>query len=65
MKKVIKFIFILVLFPILFLSVNSFAKEEKIIRVGWFESVFNRTDEDGRKSGYCYDYQQKISVYTG
>ena len=38
---------------------------EKIVRVGWYESPFNQTDELGRRSGYAYDYQQKIAAYTG
>lgn len=38
---------------------------ETIVRVGWFESPFNTTDELGRRSGYSYDYQQKIAAYTG
>ena len=37
----------------------------KVVRVGWYESPFNRTDEFGRRSGYAYEYQQKISAYTG
>ncbi|MBR3234584.1 MAG: transporter substrate-binding domain-containing protein [Atopobiaceae bacterium] len=41
------------------------ADKEKIVRVGWFESQFNITDEKGRRSGYSYDYQQKIAAYTG
>ena len=36
-----------------------------VIRVGWYESPFNSTDEFGRRSGYAYDYQQKIASYTG
>ena len=38
---------------------------QRIVRVGWFESPFNITDELGRRSGYAYDYQQKIAAYTG
>lgn len=47
-------------------SVASFAskKEEKIVRVGWYDSPFNTIDENGRRSGYAYDYQQKIAAYT-
>ena len=47
-------------------SVVSFAskKEEKIVRVGWYDSPFNMIDENGRRSGYAYDYQQKIAAYT-
>ena len=37
----------------------------KIVRVGWYESPFNTTDEQGRRSGYAYEYQQKIAAYTG
>ncbi|MDO4806477.1 MAG: transporter substrate-binding domain-containing protein, partial [Coriobacteriales bacterium] len=37
----------------------------EVVRVGWFESAFNTTDELGRRSGYAYDYQQKIAAYTG
>ena len=37
----------------------------KIVRVGWYESPFNSTDGLGRRSGYSYEYQQKIAAYTG
>ncbi len=37
----------------------------KIVRVGWFESPFNRTDALGRRSGYSYEYQQKLAAYSG
>jgi len=39
--------------------------EPKIVRVGWYESSFNSTDEYGRKSGYAYEYQLKIAAYSG
>ena len=35
---------------------------ENTVRVGWYESPFNTTDEFGRRSGYAYEYQQKISA---
>lgn len=38
---------------------------KKVVRVGWFESPFNTTDQFGRRSGYAYDYQRKIAAYTG
>ena len=41
------------------------ADESKIVRVGWFDSQFNSTDDLGRRSGYSYDYQQRVSAYTG
>lgn len=37
----------------------------KTVRVGWFESPFNSTDQFGRRSGYAYEYQQKVAAYTG
>lgn len=36
-----------------------------IVRVGWYDSKFNITDELGRRSGYAYDYQQEIAAHTG
>jgi len=41
------------------------AAENKIVRVGWYESPFNLTDPNGGRSGYAYEYQQKIAAYTG
>ena len=37
----------------------------EVVRVGWYESPFNRTDKSGRRSGYAYEYQLKIAAYTG
>ncbi len=39
--------------------------EAKTVRVGWYESAFHRTDQFGRRSGYGYEYQQRIATYTG
>ena len=39
--------------------------ENRTVRVGWYESPFNTMDETGRRSGYAYEYQQKIAAYTG
>ena len=36
----------------------------KTVRVGWYESPYNRIDKYGRRSGYAYDFQQKIAAYT-
>lgn len=36
----------------------------KTVRVGWYESPFNSTDQFGRRSGYAYDYQEKIAAYA-
>jgi diguanylate cyclase (GGDEF)-like protein len=48
------------------LPLGAFAqKTGKTVRVGWYESPFNTTDQYGRRSGYAYDYQRKIAAYTG
>ncbi len=39
--------------------------DQKVVRVGWYESAFHRTDTFGRRSGYGYEYQQRIATYTG
>ncbi len=45
---------------------RAFAESSgQVVRVGWFESPFNSTDELGRRSGYSYEYQQRIAAYTG
>ncbi|MBR5913324.1 MAG: transporter substrate-binding domain-containing protein [Selenomonadaceae bacterium] len=54
-----------VLFLILTAFSNSAYADNKVVRVGWYESPFNYTDSFGRRSGYAYDYQQKVAAYTG
>ena len=44
-------------------SKNS--SEEKVVRVGWFDSSFCYYDNFGRRCGIAYEYEQKISAYTG
>ena len=48
------------------LPLTAHAQEPgKTVRVGWYESPFNTMDQFGRRSGYAYDYQEKIAAYTG
>lgn len=37
----------------------------KTVRVGWYESAFHHTDQFGRRSGYGYEYQQRVATFTG
>ena len=37
----------------------------KTVRVGWHEEPYFMTDPYGRSSGYTYEYQMKLSAYTG
>ena len=42
------------------------AEEEQItVLVGWYETPFNQTLSHDRKTGYSYEYQRKITAYTG
>jgi len=58
---------LLLVLTLLFLPVGSAAEKnsDKTVRVGWFESPFNTTDSLGRRSGYSYEYQQKVAAYAG
>ena len=56
---------IFIALPILSFPCASAQETEKTVRVGWFESSFNHTDQYGRRSGYAYEYQQKLAAYTG
>ena len=38
---------------------------QKIVRVGWYDSTFCYRDEFGRRCGIDYEYQHRIAVYTG
>ena len=44
---------------------NAQEANGKVVRVGWYESAFHSTDQFGRRSGYGYEYQQRIATYTG
>ena len=48
-------------------SFTAYAREraQKLVRVGWYDSAFHRRDQFGRRSGYGYEYQQRIATYTG
>jgi len=39
--------------------------DDKIVRIGWYESPFNSLDSFGRRSGYAYEYQMKVAAYSG
>ena len=47
------------------LSAHAQEPEEKVVRVGWFDSSFCYRDQFGRRCGIDYEYQCKISAYTG
>ncbi|MBQ6503692.1 MAG: EAL domain-containing protein [Flexilinea sp.] len=65
-RKGILTLFILLFLTMLFsLTVYGQDTDQKVVRVGWYESAFHRTDQFGRRSGYGYEYQQRIATFTG
>ncbi len=67
MKRLILLMMCLVLAMTAFAAMPALGEETegKVVRVGWYESAFHRTDRFGRRSGYGYEYQQRIAIYTG
>ena len=47
------------------LTVSAEKKEQKLVRIGWFDSSFCYYDSFGRRCGVDYEYHQKVSAYTG
>ena len=43
-------------------TVYANEKEQKVVRVGFYESAFHRTDKFGRVSGYGYEDQQRVAT---
>ena len=41
------------------------APQPKVVRVGWFEDLYNNISKNGERSGYAYDYGQAVAAYTG
>ena len=66
-KRILTLVLCLTIVLSLALPFSAFAQkaEPKNVRVGWYESAFHRTDPFGRRSGYGYEYQQRIATYTG
>ena len=66
-NKLLRFILCLLLAVsvIVPVSANAYSNQRKVVRVGWFESTFCFRDRYGRRCGIDYEYQNKISAYTG
>ena len=63
--RLILLLFALVLSNIAPLTASAEEEKNKVIRVGWYDSSFCYFDKFGRRCGIDYEYQQKISAYTG
>ncbi len=47
------------------LSAVASEKEKRVVRVGWYDSTYFYKDQNGRRHGMAYEYQQKLVAYTG
>ena len=66
-KRIIIIFLLMVIAADLIIPISASAEEpeHKVVRVGWFDSSFCYFDTYGRRCGIDYEYQQKISAYTG
>ncbi len=46
------------------LTAHAEKSQQKVIRVGWYESPASYKDASGRRYGYDYVYEQKLAAYT-
>ena len=64
-KRIISVVMLLTVVLSFTFAVQAKENKPKVVRVGWFDSSYNSLDERGRRSGYSYEYQLKISAYNG
>lgn len=70
-KRHLKLMSVILLLTTLIMSISSaftvYAENnsKRVVRVGWHETPFFIKDDNGRMSGYSYEYQCKIAAYTG
>ena len=66
MRQIVGIVLVIIFTGVMLLPIAVYAeKPSKNVRVGWYESPFNSTDKNGRRSGYAYEYQCKIASYSG
>ena len=39
--------------------------DQKVVRVGWYESTYCYRDQFGERRGIAYEYQRRIAAHTG
>lgn len=59
-------LFFFLVFSLMLLAFSAAAApQQKVVRVGWYDDIYNITGQQGERSGYGYEYQQTIAAYTG
>ena len=64
-KRIAAWVFCLVLVLCSLPAVAPAEEEPVNVLVGWYETPFNKTLSQGRRTGYSYEYQRKITAYAG
>jgi len=66
-KRILWYVLQVIAVLLVTLPFSAYAEQpqQKVVRVGWYESAWHRTDPFGRRSGYGYEYQQRVATYTG
>lgn len=65
-NRLLGFAVCLILMLLMLLPAAVSAREtEKTVRVGWHEEPYFIIDQYGRRSGYSYEYQWKLTAYNG
>ena len=67
MKRILSATLCLLMALCLALPLTAFARtpEQKVVRVGWYESTYCYRDSFGKRRGIAYEYQQKLAAHTG
>ena len=47
------------------LTAHAQESEQKVVRVGWYESTYCYRDQYGQRRGIAYEYQRRIAAHTG
>ena len=47
------------------LTAHAQEPEQKVVRVGWYESTYCYRDQYGQRRGIAYEYQRRIAAHTG
>ena len=64
-KKICFLLCFFLLFTLLPVSVKAEESAKKVVRIGVMEDNYTKVADDGKISGYEYEYLQKIADYTG
>lgn len=65
LHRYVCYLFCLLTFFAVLAGVSASAQaESKIVRVGWYQDVYNIKGSHGERSGYVYELEQSVAAYT-